>query len=184
MEKFLHRHTYFISIIRLKMIYRMRRSKQQIPEEEARQILNTATNGVLSLVDPDNLPYGVPFSFVYDGDKSIYFHCATVGRKIDCIRKNPNCCFSIINQDEIQPEKFTTYFRSVIAEGVVSILTDRKQMIDALRLLSAKYSPGIDCEQEIAKGIDRVMILQMEIETLSGKEAIEMTRQRNRESYQ
>ena len=45
----------------------MRRFKQQIPEAEAKEILRTATNGVLCLTDYDNRPYGVPMSFIYDG---------------------------------------------------------------------------------------------------------------------
>lgn len=156
----------------------MRRSRQQIPQEETLQILKTSTNGVLSLVDSDNRPYGIPMSFVYDGHKSIYFHCALAGRKIDCIKNNPYSCFTIISQDEIHPEEFTTYFKSVIVEGTIAILNDRKQMTEGLRLLSMKYSPGIDCEPEISKGIDKVLVLKMEIESITGKESIELTKKR------
>lgn len=156
----------------------MRRSKQQIPEKEALQIMKNATNGVLSLMDSNGYPYGVPMSFIFDGDNSIYFHCALTGRKIDCIRNNHHCCFTIVDQDEIHPDEFTTYFKSVITEGTISIIEDKDKMIEALRLLSSKYSPSIDCESEIDKGINRVLILKMKIESISGKEAIELTKQR------
>ena len=158
---------------------KMRRFKQQIPEAEAQEILRRATNGVLCLMDYDNRPYGVPMSFIYDGHRSIYFHCALEGRKIECIKRNPNACFTIIDQDEIHPEEFTSYFRSVIVEGTIRILDDRNKMIEALRFLSTKYSPGIDCEPEIKKGIDRVRILKLEIDSITGKEALELTRERN-----
>ena len=157
----------------------MRGFKQQIPDEEAKEILRTATNGVLCLTDYDERPYGVPMSFVYDGENSIYFHSALSGRKIECIKHNPNACFTIIDRDDIHPEEFTTYFRSVIVEGVIKIIEDRNKMIDALRLLSTKYSPGFDCEPEIVKGIDRVKILKLEIDSITGKEAIEFMRKRN-----
>ena len=156
----------------------MRRFRQQIPLEEAKEILNRATNGVLCLTDADNRPYGVPMSFIYDGGGKIYFHCAPEGRKIECIRHNSNAGFTIIDQDEIHPEKFTTYFRSVIVEGHIKIIDDRNEMTDALRLLSTKYSPGIDCEPEIEKGLNRVSILKLEIESVTGKEAIELTKSR------
>ena len=159
---------------------KMRRFRQQIPEEEAKEILRSATNGVLCLTDLDVRPYGVPMSFIYDSDKSIYFHCALTGRKIDCIKKhNCNACFTIIYQDEIHPEEFTTYFRSVIAEGLIKIIDDRNEMIEALRLLSTKYSPGLDCEPEIEKGLNRVLILKLDIDSITGKKAIELTRKRN-----
>lgn len=156
----------------------MRRFKQQVPETEAKEILKKATNGVLCLIDYSNRPYGVPMSFIFDGDRSIFFHCALKGRKIDCIKHNPNACFTIIDQDEIHPEEFTTYFRSVIVEGNVRIIEERNEMIEALRLLSTKYSPGINCEPEIEKGIERVAILKLEIDSITGKEAIELTRKR------
>ena len=158
---------------------KLRRYKQQIPEAEAKEILRKATNGVLCLVDYDDKPYGVPMSFIYDGNRSIYFHCALAGRKIECIKHNSNACFTIIDQDEIHPKEFTTYFRSVIVEGIVRIIEDRNEMIEALRLLSTKYSPGIDCEPEIEKGINRVLILKLEIDSITGKEAIELTNTRN-----
>lgn len=157
---------------------KMRRFRQQIPEEEAKDILKQATNGVLCLTDYDDRPYGVPMSFIYDGDRTIYFHCGKMGRKIDCVKENPNACFTVIDQDEIHPEEFTTYFRSVITEGKIEIIEDRRQMIESLRLLSTKYSPGIDCEPEIEKGIDRVMILKLTIESITGKEAIELTKRK------
>ena len=156
----------------------MRRFKQQIPEAEAKDILKKATNGVLCLTDYDDRPYGVPMSFIYDGNSSIYFHCALSGRKLECIRHNPKACFTIIDQDEIHPDEFTTYFRSVIVEGRIEILSDHQLMIEVLKLLSTKYSPGMDCEPEIEKGIDRVLILKLEIDSITGKEAIELTRER------
>ena len=160
---------------------KMRRFKQLISDEEAKEILRTATNGVLCLTDYDERPYGVPMSFIYDGNRSIYFHCALSGRKIECIKHNPNACFTIIDRDDIHPEEFTTYFRSVIVEGVIKIIEDRNKMIDALRLLSTKYSPGIDCETEIEKGINRVLILKLEIDSITGKEAIELTKTRTQD---
>ena len=156
----------------------MRRFKQQIPESDAKEILKKATNGVLCLTDYNDRPYGVPMSFIYDDDRSIYFHCALAGRKIECINHNSKVCFTIIDQDEIHPEEFTTYFRSVIVEGNINIIEERNEMITALRLLSVKYSPGIDCEPEIEKGIERVLILKLEIESITGKEAIELIKSR------
>lgn len=162
---------------------KMRRSRQQLPDDETINILKSATNGVLALVDPSGKPYAVPMSFIYDGEKHLFFHCAVAGRKFDCIKNNPYACFTIIDQDEIHPELFTTFFRSVIVEGTIKILTDREEMVESLRMLSTKYSPGLDCEPEINKGIDRVVILKMGITSITGKEAIELTKKRNNLLY-
>ena len=37
----------------------------------------------------------------------------------------------------------------------------------------------MDCEPEIEKGIDRVLILKLDIDTITGKEAIEIAKKRN-----
>ena len=160
----------------------MRRFRQQIPDKEAKEILSRNTNGVLALVDPEGKPYGVPMSFIFDGQDSIYFHCALEGRKLDCIKNSPFGCFTVINKDEISPERFTTYFESVIAEGKIDILKDREEIVDSLRRLSNKYSPGLECEAEIERGLNRVIILRLKIESLTGKEAIELTKRRG-DSY-
>lgn len=157
---------------------KMRRFRQQIPIEESKELLKISSNGVLALIDSDGKPYGVPMSFVYDGVDSIYFHSALSGRKIDCVRNNPNVCFTVIANDEIHPEDFTTYFKSVIVEGVISMLFDEIEIISALRLLSSKYSPGLNCESEIEKGLGRVSVLKLKIDSITGKEAIELTKRR------
>lgn len=53
----------------------MRRVRQQLPPEEAEEILRTATAGVLAVAGDDGYPYAVPVSYVYAGGK-IYFHSA------------------------------------------------------------------------------------------------------------
>lgn len=156
----------------------MRRFKQQLPDAEARRILTEATNGTLSLVDPAGRPYGVPMSFVYDGAQTIWFHGAREGRKMDCVRHGERASFCVVALDEVHPETFTTYFRSVIVEGRITVVGARDEQIAALRRLGEKYAPGIDSAAEIAKGVDHVAILRLDIETVSGKEAIELTRRR------
>lgn len=156
----------------------MRRFKQQLPEAEVRQILTEATNGVLSLVDAAGEPYGVPMSFVYDGRQTIYFHCAREGRKMDCIRHERRASFCIVALDDVRPAEFTTYFRSVVVDGRIAVVEERSEVVEALRLLGAKYAPGHDSGTEIAKGLERVAVLRLTIGSASGKEAIELTRRR------
>ena len=47
-----------------------------------------------------------------------------------------------------------------------------------MRLLCDKYSPGIDPETEIVRFIKSVSIVRIDIDSVSGKEAIELTRAR------
>lgn len=158
----------------------MRRFKQLLAEEDTKKILCETTNGTLSLIDTDGEPYGVPVSFAYDGDGHIYLHSAASGRKIDCIEANRACSFCVVAQDRIVPEEFTSYFRSAIVRGHICILSDADEIMRGLLLLCEKYSPGVDSDNEIAKCLAHVRVLRIDIESMTGKEAIELVRQRNR----
>ena len=157
----------------------MRRFKQLLPEQAAKKILHDGSNGVLSLVDAEGLPYGVPISYTFDGDRSIYFHSAASGHKIECIAHNAHCSFCVVAQDLIVPEEFTSYFRSVIVAGTIRTVTDGDERLKGLLLLCDKYSPGINPDSEISRCIGHVAVLCLDIESITGKEAIELVRERN-----
>lgn len=156
----------------------MRRFKQELPKEETERILRTGKYAVWAVDGDDDYPYAVPVNYVYDG-QSIYIHSAAQGHKIDSIKRNPNCSLCIVDKDDVIPEEFTSYFRSVIVfgrESFVEAIADKEK---ALRLLCDKYSPGIDPAAEINKFLKAVSIIRIDIEKISGKEAIELTKQRN-----
>ena len=164
------------------MFREMRRKKQQLTQEETMVILREGTSGVLSLTGDEGYPYGVPLSYVYDGDK-LYFHCAKEGHKIDAIRKNPKASFCVIAQDEIVPEKYTACYRSVIAFGSVRILENEGEKRRAIEELALKYAPE-DSEENrqnyIEKDWEPLCMLEMTVEHLSGKEAIELVRRKQK----
>lgn len=155
---------------------KMRRFRQSLCEQSVKEILSNATNGVLSLVDSSGVPYGVPVSYVYDGNKCIYFHSATDGHKIECIEADGRCSFCVVGQDLVMPDEFTSYFRSVIVKGRIHVVTTRDEMMRGLLLLCGKYSPGVDPDAEISKCISHVSVLCLDIDSMTGKEAIELVR--------
>lgn len=159
---------------------KMRRKRQQLSSNETLELLHHATSGVLSVLDADGYPYGVPISYVYDNNK-LYFHSALNGHKIDAIRYADKASFTIICKDEIHPETFTTYFRSVICFGRVRMIEDETERYNALYLLGKRYNPDDDqaLEAEIKKGLNHVAVIEFAIEHITGKEAIELIRQRN-----
>ncbi len=158
----------------------MRRKRQQLSEEEAIALLRHATSGVLSVLDDNGYPYGVPISYVYDNNK-LYFHSALNGHKIDAIRHTGKASFTIICNDEIHPETFTTHFRSVICFGRVRIIDDEAEKRNALHLLGKRYNPNDEqaLAAEIEKGVNHVAVIEFAIEHITGKEAIELVRQQN-----
>lgn len=162
------------------MFREMRRKKQALPAEEVAAILCRGTSGVLALSGDDNYPYAVPISYVF-ADAKLYFHCAKDGHKLDAIQHNSKASFCVIDQDQIVPEKYTTYFRSVIAFGQIRIIEDEKEKLAAIEKLAKKYSPDEDVADR-RKEIDRewkpLCMLEMCIDHMTGKEAIELVKNR------
>jgi len=161
------------------MFREMRRIKQLLSTEDTIAVLNKMTSGVLAVSGDDDYPYAVPLSYVYH-DNRIYFHCALEGHKIDSINRNSKVSFCVIEKDEIIPDNFTTHYRSVIAFGKARIVEDPEEKMKATRLLSEKYSPDREegLRHEIEKAYHRMCIIELKIEHITGKEAIELTRER------
>ena len=165
------------------MFREMRRKRQELSREDAIQVLNRGTNGVLAVHGDDGYPYGVPLSYAY-ADGNIYFHCSTSGHKADAIRKNDKVCFTVVDQDKIVAEELTSYFRSVIAFGRAIIIEDPEEKIKAHIVFSEKYSGAFPekIQSSIQKGLGNMLMVRIEIEHMTGKEAIELVREK--ESHQ
>ena len=161
----------------------MRRKRQQLAEVESIAILQKATSGSLALLGDDDYPYAVPISYVYHEGK-LYFHSALEGHKIDAIRKCDKASFCVIEQDNVQPENYTTFFRSVIAFGRIHIIEDAQEKLEIARMLGNRYNPNQDeaLQKELESGLSRMLAIRFDIEHLTGKEAIELMRKRGQPS--
>ena len=156
----------------------MRRKRQQLSEKESIGILQKATAGTLALLGDNGYPYAVPISYVY-ADGKLYFHSALSGHKIDAIRNFDKASFCVIDKDDVRPEKYTTYFRSVIAFGCIHIIEDEHEKLETARLLGDRYNPNQEeaLQKELEKGLSRMLMIRFDIEHLTGKTAIELIKE-------
>lgn len=162
------------------MFREMRRKKQQLTEAECIEILERNTSGVLAVLGDDDYPYAVPLSYVSDTQK-IYFHCAKSGHKLDAIQRNCKASSCVIDQDLVIPAEYTTYFRSVIVFGKMRVIEDEQEKRTAIEKLAIKYAPDDSIagrQQAIEKEWTPLCVLEMSIEHITGKEAIELVNKR------
>jgi uncharacterized protein len=157
------------------MFREIRRKKQLLSEEETREIMKNHSSGVLAVTGDDGYPYTVPISYTYT-DGKLYFHCAKEGHKIDAIKRNDKVSFCVIDKDKVIQETYTTHFRSVVAFGRARILTEDSDRRAALASLVEKYSPDYiqEGQKEIEKDWGRVCVVEVKIEHMTGKAAIEI----------
>ena len=130
----------------------MRRKRQQLSDAECVGILENATSGTLALQGDGGYPYA--------------------------IRGCDKASFCVIEQDEVHGEEYTTYFRSVVAFGRIRILEDEAERMAAARLLGDRYHPHHEeaLGRELAKSFSHMLVICLDIEHMTGKEAIELVR--------
>lgn len=163
------------------MFREMRRKKQALPPEECIAVLERGTSGVLALSGDGGYPYAVPLSYVLDRNR-LYFHCAKAGHKLDAIQQDGRASFCVVEQDQVVPEEYTTYFRSVIVFGTVRIVEDSAEKRIAIEKLAVKYAPDGTAEhreQMILRDWAPLCILELTAEHMTGKEAIELVKARS-----
>jgi len=157
------------------MFIKMRRFKQELNQNEIERILQFNTSGVLALIDNNGYPYSVPLSYVYSKNK-IYFHSAKAGNKIDAIKNCKKATFCVVDKDNVQTEKYTTFYKSVIAFGNVEIVDNKDEALSAINGLGEKYYPNHsnELQNEIERFKTAFLIIRFDIEHITGKQAIEL----------
>ena len=120
----------------------MRRKDREVTDiQELLSIVEECRICHVGLLD-DKGVYVVPlnYGFEYVNKQLIlYFHSAQVGRKIDSIIKNPNVCVEMdCDHRLIEGEKacdFSFGFKSIIGNGVATILSNYDEKLKGLSLL-------------------------------------------------
>ena len=163
------------------MFREMRRKKQQLSEAECAQILERGKTGVLAVVGDGGYPYTVPVNYVYTGGK-IYFHGAKTGRKIDAIRADGKVSFCVIDRDDVDAEKMTTLYSSVVLFGRARVLEYEGEIYRAAEALGLKYnSDRAAVEAEIRREWSGLNCFEITIEHMTGKEGRELTLARQKQ---
>lgn len=127
-----------------------RKDREVLGDGNIAKIIEQCTTCHVAMMDDAGVPYVIPLSFGYslkDGVLELYFHCAHVGKKLDCIRKNPNVAFSMCveNRIEIHEDvycKSGRFYASVVGQGKAEIVEDSAEKCRGLSLLMERQAAG------------------------------------------
>jgi nitroimidazol reductase NimA-like FMN-containing flavoprotein (pyridoxamine 5'-phosphate oxidase superfamily) len=148
----------------------LRRNDRQLDDAAALALLKRGEYGILSTSDGNGQPYGIPVNYVVMED-SIFFHCATEGRKLENITANNGVSFCVVGQTELIPEKFSTRYESVVVSGRAEVIMDDVLKGNALRALIVKYASDhiTSGEAYIEKLKDKTAVVRIDIDKMVGK---------------
>ena len=156
------------------MMFRsMRRFRQEMQREDCEAILRSVPSGVLSLLDPDGYPYGVPINHHYHNGR-LYFHCAASGHKLDAVKHCPRASYCVVEENTVVSQRLTNRYRSVIAFGELRIIDDVEEKRAAVIRLSEHLAPGVSHQHESAGSLRNLVMLEMTIRHLSGKQSMDL----------
>ena len=139
----------------------MRRKDREVTgDENIAKIIEQCTTCHIAMADDADagMPYVIPLSFGYSlkgGVLELYFHCAHIGKKLDCIRKNPNVAFSMCveNRIEIHEDvycKSGRFYASVVGQGKAEIVEDIAEKCRGLSLLMERQAAGASQSMQAA----------------------------------
>ena len=150
----------------------MRRKEREIKDiEEIESIIQQSSVCRLGLSENNN-PYVVPLCFGYQ-DKTLYFHSATEGQKIQMIRSNNHVCFEIdIECELVEARKACGWgmrFLSVIGFGKACIIEDAAEKRSAFDIIMRHYSD--ESYEYPDDAIQACVIIKVSIESMAGKKS-------------
>lgn len=155
----------------------MRRKDREVTDlSQLEKIIQQCDCIHLGLLDGD-YPYVVPMNFGYErtGDQfTFYMHAASEGKKLSLIKANPNVSFCMdtghgLVKGEV-PCSWSFLYESVMGQGKITLLTDSEEKQLGLQKVMEHYSGSEDPMEFPAAMLNRVVILKLEAENLTGKQ--------------
>ena len=152
------------------MEHKMHKADRQLSPADTLAVLKKGDHGTLSVNGDDGYPYATPVNYIVVNDK-VYIHSAYYGYKMDCLKRDPKCCFSAITHAEIVANKITAYFESVIITGKVALVEDPTEKRTALEAFVTQKHPGYEevGMKMIDKLFDETALLRVDAEEMTGK---------------
>ena len=153
------------------MFHPVKRIRQVLPEEECQKILSSQLRGVLSLQGDDGYPYGMPLNHLYVKEENrLYFHSGRFGYKIDCMKRDDKCCYTVMMEVGMDENGWSIIFESVIIFGRIRFLEDKEEIASLARKLSHKFTQDEKyISHEIEKDLDATAMFYIQIEHMTGK---------------
>lgn len=157
------------------MFRKIRKIKNEINQEDVKELLKTSRRGILAMNGDDGYPYAIPVNYFYDETEGkIFFHGAKAGYKVDCLKSSDKVCFTVIGSEMIRAEAWAPYMQSVVVFGRCQLIDDKQIAMKRLKDFAMKYYPSEEMVLDEIKADGKVtQMFEIDIEHMTGKEVQE-----------
>lgn len=147
----------------------MRRKDRQLSPRDANELLAKGKVCHLALAAGGE-PYLVTLNYGYR-DSTLYFHCASAGKKLELLRLNNRVCFTVVADTNLVPAEkacdFTMKYRSVVGYGDARMVEQDEEKRQALGIIMAQYAAGEFAFPEAS--LSATTVFAVDITSLSAK---------------
>lgn len=144
----------------------MRRCDRAMKPDFAWYVFDKASHGVLAA----DTSYAIPVSPARINDL-IYFHSAPTGKMKTLIAQNPNVSLVVVGDVRPSDHDFSTEYESGIFTGTVELVQDETEAIEAMRVISQRYTPSMmaQFEEKIAKSLANMVVYRLTPQEITAK---------------
>ena len=157
--------------------YHLTRKDREISSEgDKEEILRSARYASIAMQGYDG-PYIVTMSHGYDpGRRSLFFHCAPTGHKLEMIAGEPCVCATVIDDLGYVEGRCEHRYRSLVIRGRIRVVDDlglKKHGIEVLmRHQESDPDPVRERNLKTDADYENFVILEMKIEDITGKQSL------------
>jgi len=157
------------------MTRQMRKSEREVKDFADKISVLDRCEVVRVALHDSPYPYVVPLSYGYEtrgGEVSLYFHCATEGRKVELIEKDPHVCIECDRSKLFSGEErgISCNFESFIANGVVTEVHG-EEAVKGLQLIMNHC--GYGSRKITEASLSRLKVFRIDLEDISAKRRAE-----------
>lgn len=157
-----------------KQFREMRRLKQQLTDEECKEILRVEERGTLAVNGDNGYPYAFPMNFTFDETTgSLLLHSAKNGYKLDAMRRSDKVCFCLHDKGYSETGELPRSFKSIVIFGRINFIETPDAMMRLIRKFDEKFETPEMVEKHLQREAHIVQVLELKIEHMTGKRVVE-----------
>jgi nitroimidazol reductase NimA-like FMN-containing flavoprotein (pyridoxamine 5'-phosphate oxidase superfamily) len=157
--------------------YHMFKKEKEITDRSVLfEVLKRGKYSVVSLCR-ENQPYIVTMNYGYDeARKSLYFHSAFQGLKLEFLSQNPRVCATVIEDHGYKKDECSHAYRTVVFWGQMSLVEELSEKKHGMEVLfhHLEDDPDPIRARNFESDLDykKVNILRLDIEDITGKQGL------------
>jgi hypothetical protein len=148
----------------------MRRKDREITDLATMESIIAESKFCRMALCDNGKPYIVPLCFGYK-DRTVFFHSAQEGHKLEVMKKNSAVCLEFETAPEVVRNdiacKWKLHYKCVIARGRAAAVEAMEEKRRALAIIMSNYAPGVFEFSE--EDLNKIFVFKIALDSMTCK---------------